>query len=73
MLYEIYIRTTDHIRTFNTNSLVDAYEMALGASRRRSVKETFIKNNLTAEILLLVQEGVVTWLAGLGNPNAPVE
>jgi hypothetical protein len=69
-IFEVNVTTLTETTSTLIYGLTAAVGHAAHAAQCENVKTVDVIDQMTGEVMFLVQDGVVTWVSGIGNPCA---
>jgi len=69
-IFEVNVTTLTETTSTLIYGLTAAVGHAAHAAQCQNVKTVDVIDQMTGEVMFLVQDGVVTWVSGIGNPCA---
>lgn len=67
-IFEVNVTTITDTHSCLIFGLQEAASYAMTARACANVTEVNVIDQLTGEVMLLIQDGLVTWVSGIGNP-----
>ena len=69
-IFEVNVTTLTETTSILIYGLTAAVGHAAHAAQCKNVTTVDVVDQMTGEVMFLVQDGVVTWVSGIGNPCA---
>lgn len=67
-IFEVNVTTTEETHSMNVFGLVEAVSLANASAGCVNVTNVDVIDTTTGEVMYLIQNGLVTWVSGIGNP-----
>lgn len=68
-IFEVNVTTTaEEVHSMNVFGLMEAVSFANASATCINVTNVDVIDTMTGEVMYLIQDGLVTWVSGIGNP-----